>query len=168
MLLVFLDFNINLGRSKIGLLPDFIGYIVMAGGLAELQSESESFAKVKGFAKGMAVYSGILYLLDLLGFSFSLNIVSYLLGLVSTIISLYISHGVVRGVQDMELARGMELNGASLYSAWKVKAGFILAAYLLIILPPLSIICILVSFIAAIVFLVALNRSKKLYYGTWY
>ena len=34
MLLVFLDFNINLGRSKIGLLPDFIGYIVMAGGLA--------------------------------------------------------------------------------------------------------------------------------------
>jgi len=73
MLLVFLDFNINLGRSKIGLLPDFIGYIVMAGGLAELQSESESFAKVKGFAKGMAVYSGILYLLDLLGFSFSLT-----------------------------------------------------------------------------------------------
>ena len=58
MLLVFLDFNINLGRSKIGLLPDFIGYIVMAGGLAELQSESESFAKVKGFAKGMAVIRG--------------------------------------------------------------------------------------------------------------
>ena len=40
MLLVFLDFSINLGRIRIGLIPDFIGYIIMVKGLSELSDES--------------------------------------------------------------------------------------------------------------------------------
>lgn len=168
MLLVFLDFSINLGRIRIGLIPDFIGYIIMVKGLSELSDESYCFVKIKGFAKGMAVYTGILYLFDLLGASKDFGIGSYLLGLASTVISLYISNGVVKGVEDMEIVRNIELNAESLYSAWKVNAGFTLAAYVLIIIPFLSVICMLVSFVAAIVFLVAFNRSKKLYYGAWY
>jgi len=35
-LFIFLDFNLNLGNSQIGLIPDFIGYIIMLGGLAEM------------------------------------------------------------------------------------------------------------------------------------
>lgn len=165
MLLVFLNFNFNIGRSTIGLIPDFIGYIVMAKGLAELESESEYFEKAKGFAKGMAVFTGILYAMDLFGLSHNLLIGAYLLGLVSTILSLYISNMVVKGIGDMEHTHGTYLNADSLYSAWKVNAGFTVAAFLLIIIPFLSIISLLVSFFAAIVFLVSLNKSKRLYYS---
>ena len=36
MIFVFLDFDLNIGNSKIGLIPDFIGYIYMYKGAAEL------------------------------------------------------------------------------------------------------------------------------------
>jgi len=166
MLLVFLDFNLNIGRSTIGLIPDFIGYIIVDKGLAELADESYRFAKARGFAKGMAVYTGILYFMDLLGITNDNSAGAFILGLVSTLISLYISYSVVKGIEDMEVSRGKGLNAVSLNSAWKMNACFSLAAYLLILIPFLSVICMLVSLVAAIVFLVALNKSKKLYYGT--
>ena len=166
MLLVFLDINLNIGRITIGLIPDFIGYIIMAKGLEELSHESLYFANVKGFAKGMAVYTGILYCMNLLGLSHYFNIASYLLGLAATIISLYISNRIAKGVEDMENTHGRELNATSLYSSLKFNAVFTLAAHVLIIIPFLSVICMLVAFVSAIVLLVAFNKSKKLYYGT--
>lgn len=49
-LFVFLNFTININGIKIGLIPDFIGYIIMVKGLAELENESPYFLKAKGFA----------------------------------------------------------------------------------------------------------------------
>ena len=60
-ILIFLDFNLNLGNSTIGLIPDFIGYFVMIGGLDQMVGESTIFTKVRPFVVGMAVYTGILY-----------------------------------------------------------------------------------------------------------
>lgn len=168
MLLVFLDFNINIGRSTIGLIPDFIGYIIMIKGLAELENESYYFEKAKGFAKGMAVFTGIFYAMDLIGVFYGVGIGAYLLGLVLISLTLYTSYMVVKGIEELEAIHNTDLNAESLYSVWKVNAGFTLAGYVLIIIPFLSVICLLVSFVAAIVFLVALNKSKKLYYSPWY
>ena len=70
-LFVFLNFTININGIKIGLIPDFIGYIIMVKGLAELENESPYFLKAKGFAKGMAVYTAILYAMDLFGLSYN-------------------------------------------------------------------------------------------------
>jgi len=167
MLFVFLDFNINAGRSTIGLIPDFIGYIIMIKGLAELGEESVYFAKAKGFAKGMAVYTAILYVMDLIGFTRSIGIGAFLFGLVSIAISLYISNCIVKGVEELENIHNTYLNADSLYSVWKVYAGFTIATYVLILVPLLNIICILVSLIAAIVFLVSFSKSKRLYYSPW-
>jgi hypothetical protein len=166
-LFVFLNFTININGIKIGLIPDFIGYIIMVKGLAELENESPYFLKAKGFAKGMAVYTAILYAMDLFGLSYNFGIVAYLLGIASIILTLYTSYMVVKGIEEMEAIRNTDLNAESLYSVWKVHAGFTLAACVLIIIPFLSVICLLVSFVAAIVFLVALNKSKKLYYSPW-
>lgn len=168
MLFVFLDFNINVGSSTIGLIPDFIGYIIMAKGLAELENESYYFEKARGFTKGMAVYTAILYAMDLFGFSRGIGIGAFLLGLVSVGISLYISNCIVKGVEELEGIHNTYLNADSLYSVWKAYAGFTIAAYVLILVPLLNVICILVSLIAAIVFLVSFNKSKNLYYSPWH
>lgn len=163
-LLIFLDFSITLGSSKIGLLPDFAGYIVMLGGLREMSGESPLFEKARPFAAVMAVYTGVLYFLDLAGVSASLGALSYILGILSVILSLTISYNIVMGVREMEESYSAPLNGDSLKSTWTVLAVFNILAFISILLPMLAIVCVIVSFIVGICFLVAFSRSKNMYY----
>lgn len=163
-ILVFLDFNLDLGNSRIGLIPDFIGYYVMIKGLEELIGESDFFIKIKPFATGMAVYSAIMYAMDLFGLSVSLGALTYLLAIASTAISLYISYNIVMGVIDMEEKDNIHLNGESLKSTWKLLAVFNVLTFVSILFPLGAIIIIIVTLIVSIVFLVEFNKSKNLYY----
>ena len=163
-ILIFLDFSLNLGNSKIGLIPDFVGYIVMIRGLEEMSVESSHFIKVKPYATVMVVYTGVLYLLDLVGFSVSLGVLSYVLGFISTAISLYISYNIVMGVNDLEGKYKASLNGASLKNTWTFLAVLNVSTYILILIPAVGLLCIIASFIVAICFLIAFNNSKNLYY----
>ena len=163
-ILIFLDFSLNLGNSKIGLIPDFVGYIVMINGLEEMAGESSLFMKIKPYATGMAVYTGILYLLDLFGVSVSLGVLTYVLAITSTVIALYISYNIVMGVIDMEGKYITLLNGDSLKSTWTFLAVFNALTFVSLLIPPVAIFCIILSFIVAICFLVAFNNSKNLYY----
>ncbi|MDD3141819.1 MAG: hypothetical protein PHX08_23030 [Lachnospiraceae bacterium] len=97
-ILIFIDFNLNLGNSNIGLIPDFVGYIVMINGLDEMAEKSPMFMQAKAYATGMAVFTAILYLFDVVGFSVLLGTLSYVLAITSTIVSLYISYKIVMGV----------------------------------------------------------------------
>lgn len=161
---IFLDFNLNLDSAQIGLIPDFIGYIVMGNGLIEMAGESPFFGKVKPYATGMAIYTGILYFMDLVGISVSLGALSFLLAVASVILSLYISYHIVLGVKEMEDHYGTFLNGSSLKSTWTLLAVCSAATFAALLIPELAILCIIVTFIAAICFLVAFNRSRNLYY----
>ena len=122
LILVFLDFNLELGNSTIGLIPDFIGYILMLRGLGEIDGESMFFMKVRPFVTGMGIYSGILYFLDLVGASMSLGLMTYVFAIISTTVSLYISYNIVMGVIDMEGKYSTNLNGANLKSTWMFLA----------------------------------------------
>ncbi len=164
-LLIFLDFNLNLGSSQIGLIPDFAGYLVLIGGLTEMAEESPLFAKVKPYAAGMAVYTGILYVMDLMGISASLGALSYLFAIVSIAVSLYISYHIVLGVKEMEETYRAFLGGDALKSAWKLLALFQIATYVLLLFPAAAVICIIVVFIMAIRFLIAFSKSKSLYHN---
>jgi len=162
MIFVFLDFTININATKIGLIPDFIGYIFMTQGLSELTAQSPRFERMQPYATGMAIYTAILYALDLFGVSMLDGIVNWLLGLASTIISLYISYNIVMGVRDIEIA-GRELNGSNLLTTWKVYAVISLAIYILYLIPVINILLIIAGLVMGIVFLVAFNRTKNLY-----
>lgn len=159
---IFLDINFNFNLFKIDVLPDFVGYILMIKGLTEMSEQSPLFIKVKPYAIGMAVYTAILYCMDLLSVSFEPWL--YLLVLVSTVISLSISFGIITGVKEIEEKFGTDLNGISLKSTWTFFAVFNIASLVFLWVPVLAIICVVVAGISSICFLVAFNRSKKLYY----
>ena len=72
LLLVFLDINFTFNTTTIGLLPDFIGYFILIGGLAEMAAVNSHFGKARPFAIAMAIYTLILYILDLIGLSAAL------------------------------------------------------------------------------------------------
>lgn len=161
---IFLDFNLDLGNSRIGLIPDFIGYIALINGLVEMALESPLFMKVKSYASGMAVFSGVLYVMDMLGISVSLGGLSYILAIISTVISLYISYHIVMGVIDMESKYRKNFNGDSLKSNWTTLAVLNALTFVLMLFPPIAFICMILTLVVTILFLVAINTSKNQYY----
>ena len=164
LLFVFLDFNLNIGASQIGLIPDFVGYAFMLAGLKDLADKSDRFIKVRPFSTGMLIYTAILYAFDLLGITVSLgSAVSFILGLVSTLISFYISYGIVMGIKDMELRMGIFLNAEKLFAVWRIYAVLSLIIYLLFFIPVLGWLGIIAGLVAGIVFLVYFNNTKRLY-----
>lgn len=165
LIFVHLDFYLNLGTSKIGLIPNFVGFIIMAGGIAELISESDRFVKIKPYITGMAVYSAILYAIDLFGISFQMGLISIVLSIVSTIVTLYISYSIIMGIKDIETAQGRDLNSATLFSTWKLMMVFTIISFSLYFIPMLGILAMICSAVIAIIFLFAFHKSQSLYYG---
>lgn len=165
LLMVFLDFNLTLNSNVIGLIPDFIGYIIMIKGLEEMAGESPQFSKVKPYTVGMAVYAGVLYALDLFGITVSLGPFSFLLVVVSVAVSLHISYTIVMGVREMEARYGTDLNGEQLESRWKITAVFTIAGLVSLLIPVLAMIILIIMAVIYVLFLVAFNRSKNLYEG---
>ncbi len=161
--LIFLDFSLNLGNSRIELIPDFLGYIIMISGLVEMGNESLLFIQVKPFVTGMAVYSGILFVLDLVGISVSLGALNYVLAFISTAVSLYISYNIVMGVIDLERTYNLRLNGNKLKSTWTLLAVFNILTFMMLFNPLVAIVAVIGSLIINICFLVAFNNSKNLF-----
>ena len=87
---IFLDFSINFGNMRIGLLPTFVGYLLLYRGLKTIYTESPHFAKMQPFSMGMAVYNGLLYILDFLGMSLWLGYIGVFLSFFYKVLCLYI------------------------------------------------------------------------------
>lgn len=161
---IFVNFELKLNGHALNVLPSFVGYILLVQGTRELESESGLFRCVRPFAAGMAVYTGILWLGALLGVGGTGGWLSTLLGLASTLVSLYISWGVLQGLLDMEQRRGADLNGASVRTAWLVLAVSTAISFVLALLLSLMALAgALVALVGIIWFLAALWKSKTLY-----
>lgn len=164
--LLFISFNyaINIHNMSVGLIPDFIGYLLMLFGTKELISESENFSKVRPALMGMLVFSVIIYLLNLAGIIGTSNeVLAMLINIIAVIGSLYSSYMITCGVADMETNLNIKLAADKLMYKWKIKAMFLILGYLVIFIPIASLICMLVALIFTIIYLVDFNHSKNYY-----
>ncbi len=165
---VFLNFNIDIGAVRIGLVPTFVGYLLFYAGLSELAEESPRFEKRRPFCMAMMVYTGIFWVCDFFGLSIIVPpAVSILLSLVSSACSLYISYGIVWGIGDIEDSNRYTLLGvARLKAAW----GIMIACSIFCTLcaaAQLTMIVLLgsaVALVALICFLCFFHSTKKCYF----
>lgn len=161
---IFINFNLTVNQHVLNILPPFVGYLLLMRGTRDMEAESSLFAPVRPFAVGMAVYTGILWLGDLLGVTGQGNWLGMLLGLAATVISLYVSWAVVQAIRDVESRRGADLNSVSLKTAWTVLAVAQVAAYVLALLGSLlALMGVIAGLVGIIWFLVALWRSRRNY-----
>ena len=158
---LFLNFNVNMDASSLELLPNWVGFLLLYAACNELEAESEMFQKPRPFCLGLAVYSGILWLMDLLGIGADLGIVSWILGLVATCLNLYVSMLIIDALTNVEMRRNYDLCVAHLRKVWKVQAVATIAANVLLIVPVIALVCALVAGVTAIVFLVAVHGTRK-------
>ena len=161
---IFVNFNLTVNGHVLNLLPPFVGYLLVMRGCRELGEESALFASIRPFALGMAVYTGILWLGDLLAVTGQGSWLTMLLGLVSMAVSLYVSWAVVQAIRDVEALRGADLNGASLHTAWMVLAVAQVASWVLAVLVSLlALLGVIAGLVGIIWFLVALWHSRRNY-----
>jgi hypothetical protein len=172
MIFVFMDFGLVFGHVIVGLIPAFLGYLIMLGGISEVQSLSNHFAKVKPFVKTMVYLAGVAYVLDLFG------------GLVGSVLdledvaaflrityrsalmfcSLIIAYRVLMGIKDIEIKTEKKLDADKLYSTWNRLAIVCLFTCLLAFAAELAVVSMAIYFVFSIIYLVSFNRARTLYY----
>ena len=159
--LLYFDFTLAIGICKINFTPDWAGCLLLLSALKALENESSYFCKPQIWCKVLAVYSGLLWIGDLLGVAF--NPGGWLLGLAATFLQLYVTLQVIDGIADAEQFHACDLGSQPLRKVWFVAAAGSLLACVLVWLPPLAVIGSLVSGLSTIVILVRLHITRKLW-----
>ena len=163
LLLIFLDFDLNVGSSTIGLIPDFLGGIFLMMGMKEMKTESEYFKKNEVFTLVYTIISAVIYAGNLFGLFSEVIYLGWIAGLAATVLVILLSYNIVKGIEDMEIRMQTNLEAKSLFNFWLVIAILNGAALLSYIIPLVVIPVAIASFVMSILFLVKLNTSKKNY-----
>ena len=135
---IYLNFHLTLNGITLNLLPDFVGYLLLYQAAGTLAGESGRFQKLRPFSVAMAVYTGILWVGELLGVTGE-NWLGILLDTAALVVSLYISWNVVQAILEMEESRSADLNGRAVRRDWLVLviAEFVSVGLLLLCRPLL-------------------------------
>src|SRR5574344_1033321 len=107
-LFAFLNFNLHMGSGTLGLIPDFVGYLLLLLGVKELAGESDYFTKAQPYFLGLTIYDAIVWLMNLMGRNGT--IVATLLSLASIVVGLYATYQLFKGFEDMQNRYGTDLN----------------------------------------------------------
>lgn len=157
-LLIFFEFNLTMGNSVIGLLPDFIGYLCIVAGLCDVVTDGAYYKKARPFAVVMSVYTAVVYVLNLVGIGGKW----WILSVITTAAALFISYLIVKGLKDSEQSHRAQLSSKGIYVCWVIMAVFqvlmILALWI-----PVFILLMIPNFLASVVFLVMFFQACKVY-----
>lgn len=165
---ICLNFNLTFNGHQLNILPDFVGYILLIRGMGELAAESAFFERARPFAAGMAVYAAILWIGALLGVT-SDGWIASLLELATTVLALYISWLLIRGVLEMEERKAADWGGKPLLGRWKLLLCVQIVSRLLGLMADLANLGVIFTLVAAvsIVGMVCLILYLLAWYRVW-
>ncbi|NLU23575.1 MAG: hypothetical protein GXW99_02410 [Clostridiales bacterium] len=161
ILLILLDFHLEFSMGHLGLLPDFVGYYFLLHGLRELSTEGIFFKRAIPVARGVGIYSAVLWVLDLFGFATSGHWLYIFCDMVAIFLALYTTRLVVEGIGELEKGRVSDLHYRGLKIDWYIMAVFQTLSFSWVIYPSLAAICVLISAVDSLIFLSALYKSKR-------
>ena len=128
LLLLFFDINLNLGFSIINVLPDFVGYALIAYGMSRV-ADCKTYQRSRGLVKIAVAVDVVLWLIAIFGLQ-SNWVIGSICSVVSILFKLMVTWKIVLGVQEMELLHQMDLNGAKLKRIWQMELCFTIGACL--------------------------------------
>ena len=165
-LLTSFHFTIN----GIDLLPDFLGFILIAAGLWQMADKSNHFERSIPWAIGGTVLSVLPHILDLFTVPFE-GPISVLVSWVYTAVILFISYNIIAGVGDLEETVDMDLGYENLNLVWKIQAVSTIAGALLSYVPiglfhTIVLILSIIGLGMHIAFLVLFFKARTRYQST--
>lgn len=113
LILVFFYFNIDIGGRVLDLLPDAVGYLLIAFNAWKFRESSFSFSNLVALSAVLAAYSTAVRLILPTG------IAGLAASLLELVLQLYLLKLIVSGVEDIGRIEGTHLNGAIL-DRWRL------------------------------------------------
>lgn len=164
LLLMNLNFTLNIGNYVLNLLPTFAGILLLVKGMRQFASQSRNFTDARNPALLAAAYSAVVWLMDLAGVTSTLpEIVSLALGIITTLINVFLAYVVVVGMKELEEAVHSDLNTDYLKMFWIILFLVNVGIYVGLIIPALALMCIVFQFLLSILFLRAFYKGAKKY-----
>ena len=166
VLFVCLNFNLNFNNGASGslnLLPDFVGFILLYLGTQQLRQETERYHQAKPWLLGLAVYSGIVWVMNLMGRTGSW--LAVVLSLVAAVATYYATWLVIKGFDDIEKKNSVGIAADECMRIWKICAILNIVAMAFSWVPVINILLVLGMVVVTIMLLVSINKTRKLYEG---
>ena len=160
--LLFFDYDLSFGTALIGVIPDWLGYLLIYFGLRKIR-ECRLYTAARRVAVCAAVYSLAAWLADLVGLTAWETPLPTILLVLSAAVQLLVTFLITRGIQELESSQEIKVGGKRLMIAWLVTAAATVLFYLLIPLSALGLVGAAVSLVAEIVFLVFFYQVKEDY-----
>lgn len=167
---VLINTNVKIGNG-LDLLPDFVGYVLMIVGAQEMQKKLPDLYRLLGSAssvwKALILYSGVFWVLDLLGISLGADVVLLVLEILAIAGQYYGWFLLVSSLDRLGKQYNEDLNTKGLITAWWIS---VIAVGLEFLFGELNLSASLLYSIVAILvltaplyFLFQLYKSKKSY-----
>ena len=155
--LILFDFSLTFGGHSFELLPDFIGYWLLAQNMLLLKGQSTFFAKYEPAAKGATAFAALVYLLDVIGLNISW--LNFLLGLLCALLQLAAAWICLQGIRELEALHKQDLLSAALEHDWKTMSLCVLISYLLSHIMIIGVLGWLVALIFILGFMVDFKQA---------
>ena len=141
MLLVFLNFSINLGAEEqyiINLIPDFLGYIFILKGINEMMKESAVFDRALKPAKTLVAFGIIAFIANAAGVADRHENISSIGVFIMLVFEIKLWFRIIEGIEDVERNRNIFLNSPELRRVWKILAVIIVALWTMLAITVLA------------------------------
>ncbi len=160
--LLLLDWDLTTASGNvIGLIPDFLGYILMIFGAKEVNHWSKNFRKLEKTAMVFAIYAGISWIQDALNVTGgTLSFVGIVLGIMSVVIRMLSLWWIIKGLLAVEEQTGFELKASFMKIMWLCLTVVTVITFFAGLIPVLRDICGIAAMILAVCFLAAFFRTK--------
>ena len=180
--LLFLLVEIKLGR--LGITPAWVGYLLILSGTGEVP-ESETFQRMRKLTATAAVFSGVIWLIELLGGpvgarwvdlhplvlidaalmggSVGARVMDLLLTTVGVVFELLVMYRLTDGIEEIETACARGMRSDKLGAGWQGIVWGYIAFVVLVAYPPLSMAGLLAAFGAKIYYAVKFYQTARIY-----
>lgn len=167
---ILLDFNLRFPAGTentyyiIGLLPSFIGFILIALGLKKLAGRNRFFAMGVNAAWVLTGVTFVNYVLNATALAFSVLYLSLLLGVLAVVGTVALPFIIIRGAKEEEIRTNTSWNTRQMMRFWTFYAAFVVMQNILAFMPipQLYMFVMLGTYIAVGGMLVAFGKVKNI------
>lgn len=162
--LITLELTITVNEIYlIGILPDFLGYLLLVFGMKEVSNQTDYYASNRKFTFWIGVFSLMVYIMNLIGYTASGAFEPLLMQLLIVILEPISLYRIIKGIRQMEKDYELNMWGTALFVVWLLMTVFSVLTFVLGIITDLGNIFNLLLTTASLVFIGLFFRATHVY-----
>ena len=160
LVLVFFDFNLNIGACSVSVLPGFVGYWLIRRGMGQV--DCDAYIRANPWVIAGIIYSAIVWVLNCIGLLKG-SVVEILSIVIEPVIQLVVLHRITKGICELEDTHGWDLYGRSLKTAWLMVAVWTVLSRLMNVLgvASLAVLALLVTYAFVLYYIFRFHKSRR-------